>query len=187
MLAVLGLGNGLQVCTGGHVWSRWSRARSALVLERCPCEALNVRGWGKASALLQLYLWYGVSILPCSSLCVQEARRSSRFALLALLAAEEALADAGWGVAARQCGLDNRSSSGSSTGSSSGGGGRGGALTLTPAQLEATGVAVGNGMSCTTEVSEAGALVTAGRGRRVSPFFVPRILPNMAAGAISIR
>ncbi len=122
---------------------------------------------------------------------MQEARRSSRFALLALLAAEEALADAGWGVAARQRGSDNSSSSSSSSGSSSNGsssgGGRGGALTLTEAQLEATGVAVGNGMSCTTEVSEAGALVAAGRGRRVSPFFVPRILPNMAAGAISIR
>eukprot|EP00878_Enallax_costatus_P016015 GHUV01016791.1.p1 GENE.GHUV01016791.1~~GHUV01016791.1.p1 ORF type:complete len:312 (+),score=60.18 GHUV01016791.1:404-1339(+) len=41
-------------------------------------------------------------------------------------------------------------------------------------------------MSCTTEIAEAGALITANKLRRVSPYFVPRILVNMAAGAVSI-
>jgi 3-oxoacyl-[acyl-carrier-protein] synthase II len=42
-------------------------------------------------------------------------------------------------------------------------------------------------MSCTSEIAEAGALITAAKLRRVSPYFVPRILINMAAGAVSIR
>ncbi|EFJ52349.1 hypothetical protein VOLCADRAFT_101657 [Volvox carteri f. nagariensis] len=96
----------------------------------------------------------------------QDVRRSSRFMVLALVAAEEALADARW----RLADLDP-----------------GGNTVDVEARSRCTGVVVGNGMSCTTEVSEAGALVCSGRGRRVSPFFVPRILPNMAAGAISIR
>ncbi|KAG2432929.1 hypothetical protein HXX76_008659 [Chlamydomonas incerta] len=112
----------------------------------------------------------------------EESRRYSRFMLLALLAAEEALADARWGpgAAAAEAGApEGRGGSGSS--SSSGGGG------WSDADARRTGVVVGNGMSCTTEVAEAGALVCGGKARRVSPFFVPRILPNMAAGAISIR
>ncbi|MEW5304298.1 MAG: hypothetical protein WDW36_006918 [Sanguina aurantia] len=60
-------------------------------------------------------------------------------------------------------------------------------LHTSPTQREMTGVAIGSGMSCTTEVAEAGRLVCDGKVRRVSPFFVPRILPNMAAGAVSIR
>lgn len=50
-----------------------------------------------------------------------------------------------------------------------------------------TGVSLGAGMSCTSEIAEAGAFIAAGKLRRVSPFFVPRILINSAAGAISIR
>ncbi|KAF8065856.1 hypothetical protein HT031_002916 [Scenedesmus sp. PABB004] len=56
----------------------------------------------------------------------------------------------------------------------------------TPAERAATGVAIGAGMSCTAEIAEAGALVAAGRLRRLSPFFVPRILVNSAAGAVGI-
>jgi hypothetical protein len=41
-------------------------------------------------------------------------------------------------------------------------------------------------MSCTSEISDAGALIAAGKLRRISPYFVPRILVNMAAGAVSI-
>lgn len=37
------------------------------------------------------------------------------------------------------------------------------------------------------DTAEAGALIASGQLRRVSPFFVPRILVNMAAGAVGIR
>lgn len=117
----------------------------------------------------------------------QESRRSSRFMLLALLAAEEALADARWGpgaaVTISSGAQEGRGASGTSSGGGSGIGNGG----WSDAAARRTGVVVGNGMSCTTEVAEAGALVCGGKQRRVSPFFVPRILPNMAAGAISIR
>jgi 3-oxoacyl-[acyl-carrier-protein] synthase II len=51
---------------------------------------------------------------------------------------------------------------------------------------QATGVAIGAGMSCTTDMAEAGALLKDGKLRRLSPFFVPRTLVNMAAGAVSM-
>lgn len=57
----------------------------------------------------------------------------------------------------------------------------------TPDERASTGVSIGAGMSCTTEIAEAGALIAAGKLRRVSPYFVPRILVNMAAGAVSIN
>jgi 3-oxoacyl-[acyl-carrier-protein] synthase II len=50
-----------------------------------------------------------------------------------------------------------------------------------------TGVAIGAGMSCTTDMAEAGALLKDGKLRRLSPFFVPRTLVNMAAGAVSMQ
>lgn len=55
------------------------------------------------------------------------------------------------------------------------------------AAKDATGVTVGAGMSSTADMAEAGKLLAAGQLRRLSPFFVPRILPSMAAGAISIQ
>ena len=51
---------------------------------------------------------------------------------------------------------------------------------------QATGVAIGAGMSCTTDMAEAGALLKDGKLRRLSPFFVPKTLVNMAAGAVSM-
>ena len=57
----------------------------------------------------------------------------------------------------------------------------------TPRQRAATGVCIGAGIGCTADTAEAGALIAAGKLRRVSPFFVPRILVNMAAGAVGIR
>jgi 3-oxoacyl-[acyl-carrier-protein] synthase II len=55
-----------------------------------------------------------------------------------------------------------------------------------PEDRHATGVAIGAGMSCTEDMSDAGILLQAGRLRKLSPFFVPRTLVNMAAGAVSI-
>ncbi|XP_067617862.1 3-oxoacyl-[acyl-carrier-protein] synthase, mitochondrial [Eurosta solidaginis] len=57
---------------------------------------------------------------------------------------------------------------------------------LTPAEKERFGVCVGMGMFDLTEVY--GAWQQLQRGyNRVSPFFVPRLLPNMACGHISMR
>lgn len=56
----------------------------------------------------------------------------------------------------------------------------------TPEQQAATGVSMGAGMSCTSEIADAGSLIAAAKLRRISPYFVPRILVNMAAGAVSI-
>ena len=47
-------------------------------------------------------------------------------------------------------------------------------------------MAIGAGMSCTADMAEAGTLLRDGKMRRLSPFFVPRILVNMAAGAVSM-
>ncbi|KAI7836640.1 hypothetical protein COHA_009525 [Chlorella ohadii] len=55
-----------------------------------------------------------------------------------------------------------------------------------PEQRQATGVAIGAGMSCTTDMADAGVLLAEGKVRRLSPFFVPKTLVNMAAGAVSI-
>jgi 3-oxoacyl-(acyl-carrier-protein) synthase len=49
------------------------------------------------------------------------------------------------------------------------------------------GTAIGTGIGCVEEVGRAFANVEAGRRNRVSPFFVPRILANMAAGQAAIR
>jgi 3-oxoacyl-[acyl-carrier-protein] synthase II len=57
----------------------------------------------------------------------------------------------------------------------------------TPEARRRTGVALGAGMSRPCEIAEAGAAAAEGRLRRLSPFFVPRILNNMAAGAVGIR
>lgn len=54
-------------------------------------------------------------------------------------------------------------------------------------ELERTGVSVGGGIGCISEIMEAGGLVSQQRVRRLSPFFVPRILINMAAGHVSMR
>ncbi len=49
-----------------------------------------------------------------------------------------------------------------------------------------TGVAIGAGMGHVADVAQAGVLLASGRARRVSPFFVPRMLVNMAAGHVSM-
>jgi 3-oxoacyl-[acyl-carrier-protein] synthase II len=53
--------------------------------------------------------------------------------------------------------------------------------------LERTGVAIGGGIGSINDILEASHLINRQELRRLSPFFVPRILINMAAGHVSIR
>ena len=57
----------------------------------------------------------------------------------------------------------------------------------TPTEQARTGVAIGAGIGDVASISEAGGLVSSGSLRRVSPYFVPKILINMAACHVSLR
>lgn len=53
-------------------------------------------------------------------------------------------------------------------------------------ERDTTGVCIGSAMSGVAEIVTAGGHVRAGNLRRVSPYFVPKVLTNMPAGVISI-
>ncbi|CAK0739923.1 hypothetical protein CVIRNUC_001210 [Coccomyxa viridis] len=55
------------------------------------------------------------------------------------------------------------------------------------AERQASGVSIGSGLSCTSELAEAGSFVLQGLVRKISPFLVTRILANSPAGAVSMR
>ncbi|BBN03435.1 3-oxoacyl-[acyl-carrier-protein] synthase II [Marchantia polymorpha subsp. ruderalis] len=55
-----------------------------------------------------------------------------------------------------------------------------------PEDRERTGVAIGGGIGCISEMLGAARLVKEEKLRKLSPFFIPRILINMAAGHVSI-
>jgi 3-oxoacyl-[acyl-carrier-protein] synthase II len=86
---------------------------------------------------------------------------SSAFVQFACLAADEALRDSGMNF------TDNMNTSSAED------------------IKEDIGVCIGAGMSSTRDLAQAGILVKERRTRRLSPFFVPRILVNTAAGAVS--
>lgn len=51
-----------------------------------------------------------------------------------------------------------------------------------------SGVSMGNsGTSCIVDYLEVGELITAGKYRKISPYLIPRLLPNMPAGNVSIH
>jgi 3-oxoacyl-[acyl-carrier-protein] synthase II len=54
-------------------------------------------------------------------------------------------------------------------------------------ELERIGVAVGMGMTDLQDVLDTGKTLAEKGYSRVSPYFIPRILPNLAAGQISIK
>src|SRR5262249_32735145 len=60
-------------------------------------------------------------------------------------------------------------------------------LALPLAAPERTGVIVGVGMGGITTVEDAYLNLASGSVRRVSPFLIPRIIPNMASGHIALR
>lgn len=52
---------------------------------------------------------------------------------------------------------------------------------------ERTGVAIGGGIGCVSDITDAATYVRDQKLRRLSPFFIPSILINMAAGHVSIE
>lgn len=87
---------------------------------------------------------------------VKDVKKMDRFIQLALVAAEEAVQDAGW----------------------------------LPQDEEArcrTGVMIGSGIGGLPTIYEASIQIFQGKTRRLSPFFIPSALINLASGHVSIR
>lgn len=93
---------------------------------------------------------------PASALDVKEARRLSRFQQFAVVAADEALADAGIGE-------------------------------VDPLESERIGVIVGSGIGGLQLMEEQTRVLIERGPSRVSPFLVPGMIIDVAAGLISIR
>lgn len=93
---------------------------------------------------------------PSTSLDVKEARRMSRFQQFAVVAADEAIADAGLGV-------------------------------VDSAEAERYGVIVGSGIGGVGLMEEQTRILHERGPSRVSPFLVPGMIIDLAAGLISIR
>ena len=89
---------------------------------------------------------------------VKDQKKMDRFIQLALVAATEAVEDSGW----------------------------------MPGEGEeearcATGVMIGSGIGGLESIYEAAQVVASGRSRRLSPFFIPSALINLASGHVSIK
>ena len=84
-----------------------------------------------------------------------DQQRLSLAMMFGLLAAREAVKEAGWVPSSQE-------------------------------QRLRAGVSVGMGMVDLEYIGESYLALQQGKGRRLSPYFVPRILPNLAAGHISI-
>ena len=87
---------------------------------------------------------------------VKDQKKMDRFIHLALVAATEAVEDAGW-------------------------------LPEDDEGREATGVMIGSGIGGLQTIFEASKLVFEGKVKRISPFFIPSALINLASGHLSIK
>ncbi len=87
---------------------------------------------------------------------VKDVKKMDRFIQLALVAAEEAVQDAGWTPEAE-------------------------------ADRVRTGVMIGSGIGGLPTIYEASVLIKEGKIRRLSPFFIPSALINLASGHVSIK
>jgi 3-oxoacyl-[acyl-carrier-protein] synthase II len=87
---------------------------------------------------------------------IKDQKKMDRFIQLALVAAAEAVADAGWENAPEE-------------------------------ERLRTGVMIGSGIGGLPTIYEASLQVAAGKSRRLSPFFIPSALINLASGHVSIR
>jgi 3-oxoacyl-[acyl-carrier-protein] synthase II len=87
---------------------------------------------------------------------VKDQKKMDRFIQLAIVAAAEAVEDAGWKPEAEE-------------------------------DRCATGVMIGSGIGGLQTIYDASLVVAAGRTRRLSPFFIPSALINLASGHVSIN
>ncbi len=87
---------------------------------------------------------------------VKDQKKMDRFIHLGMVAAIEAIEDAGWTDPSEE-------------------------------ERERTGVMIGSGIGGIESIAEAAVQVHEGRGRRLSPFFIPSSLINLASGQLSIR
>ncbi len=86
----------------------------------------------------------------------KDQRKMDRFIQLALVAADEAVADSGWKAE-------------------------------TDEAAWSTGVMIGSGIGGLQTIFEASQMVLEGKARRLSPFFIPSALINLASGHVSIK
>jgi len=87
----------------------------------------------------------------------EEARIMSKAMKFALIAADEALSNAGWDV------MNNEKAA------------------------KRSGASIGTAMVDLDYAAKCRELINAGRGKRVGPYFVPRLLPNLAAGYVALK
>jgi 3-oxoacyl-[acyl-carrier-protein] synthase II len=87
---------------------------------------------------------------------VKDLKKMDRFIQLALVAAEEAVTDAGWKPEAEE-------------------------------DRVRTGVMIGSGIGGLPTIYEASVQIFQGKTRRLSPFFIPSALINLASGHVSIK
>jgi 3-oxoacyl-[acyl-carrier-protein] synthase II len=136
-----------------HVWSRLIEGQSGItaiqsfdVTDLSAKIAGQVPAGTRAEGGLSLEEW-----IP-----VKDQRKMDRFIHLALVAAIEAVEDAGW-------------------------------LPQDEESREATGVMIGSGIGGLQTIYEASVQVHEGKVKRLSPFFIPSALINLASGHLSIK
>ena len=136
-----------------HVWKRLTAGDSGLgAIQSFDVSQLTSKIAGqvpqgpKAEGKLDVNEW-----IP-----VKDVKKMDRFIQLALVAAEEAVQDAGWTPEAE-------------------------------ADRIRTGVMIGSGIGGLPTIYEASILIKEGKLRRLSPFFIPSALINLASGHVSIK
>ncbi|WP_137181459.1 beta-ketoacyl-ACP synthase II [Roseomonas sp. AR75] len=136
-----------------HVWKRMTAGESGLgAIQSFDVSALPSKVAGqvpqgpKSEGKLDVAEW-----IP-----VKDVKKMDRFIQLALVAAEEAVQDAGW-------------------------------LPEDEESRVRTGVMIGSGIGGLPTIYEASVQIFQGKTRRLSPFFIPSALINLASGHVSIR
>lgn len=137
------LGNQLQ-----QVWYRLLQGQSAIV--STPFNAKS-----KVAALVPRTDQQGVTIAQQAGLTAADVSVMPDFVQFAVLAAKNAIEDAG--------------------------------LNYASWDAEKCGVAIGTGIGSLMDIAESYEKLQTGGARKISPYFVPRILCNMAAGHVSMK